>query len=202
MGGIGSGRWWRWDSKNTTDGYRRIDVRRWAREDCLSPGQQFLWSWKRDDEVVASIQVRAEHGRVVLIYRCRDRGADEWTDWNYPVYLEKTPCHLGGERDWFLCPGRGCGRRVAILYGGDVFVCRHCRDLAYQSQREQVHDRLTRKADRIRDRLDWEPGCLNGWGPKPKGMHWKTFNRLVAEHDAYVDAGWAMFEAKYGGSLW
>jgi hypothetical protein len=32
-----------------------------------------------------------------------------------------TPCHLGGQRPWFLCEGvqrRGCGRRTAILYAG------------------------------------------------------------------------------------
>lgn len=202
MGGIGSGRWSRRDSKSTTDEYRKIDVRRWARESALTPGQHFMWNWKRDDEFVASIQVRTEQGRVFLIYRSRGNGSEDWTDWNYPVHLDTTPCHLGSERHWFLCPGRGCGRRVALLYGGDVFVCRHCRNLAYESQREQVHDRLTRKADRIRDRLGWEPGCLNGWGPKPKGMHRKTFERLVAEHDAYVDSGCAMFEAKYGVSLW
>lgn len=39
MGGFGSGRWSRWDSKSTTDEYRRTDVRRWAREGALTPGQ-------------------------------------------------------------------------------------------------------------------------------------------------------------------
>jgi hypothetical protein len=26
----------------------------------------------------------------------------------------------------FICPAAGCGRRVAILYGGGNFACRHC----------------------------------------------------------------------------
>jgi hypothetical protein len=42
-------------------------------------------------------------------------------------------------------------------------------------------------ADRIRDKLGWEPGILNGDGIKPKGMHWRTLQRLVAEHDALVE---------------
>lgn len=101
--------------------------------------------------------------------------------------LAWTPCHFGGERAWFRCPALGCGRRVAILYGGAIFACRHCHELVYPSQRETDFDRLARKADRIRERLDWEPGILNGNGWKPKGMHWRTFERLSAEHDRLVE---------------
>ena len=75
---------------------------------------------------------------------------------------------------------------MAILYGGKVFACRHCHRLAYACQRENDGDRATRRADRIRERLDWEPGILNGGGGKPKGMHGRTFERLKAEHDAFV----------------
>ena len=119
MGGFGSGRWSRWDSKSTTDEYRRTDVRRWAREGALTPGQHFMWNWERDDEVVASTQVRTEQGRVFLSYRSRGNGSEDWRDWNHLVHLDMTPCHLGGKRHWFLRPGRGCGRRLTILYGGD-----------------------------------------------------------------------------------
>lgn len=58
-----------------------------------------------------------------------------------PVYLDWTACHLGGQRPWFLCPTRGCGRRIANLYGGAIFACRHCYRLAYPSQRETPDDR-------------------------------------------------------------
>ena len=102
------------------------------------------------------------------------------------MWLDWTPCNLGGQRPWFRCPARGCGRRVAILYGGAIFACRHCYRLAYPSQRETADDRAARRADSIRERLGWEPGILNGPGLKPKGMHWRTFKRLKAEHDAFV----------------
>lgn len=40
----------------------------------------------------------------------------------------------------------------------------------------------------IRCKLKWEPGILNGDGDKPKGMHRRTYQRLVAQHDAHVEA--------------
>jgi hypothetical protein len=85
---------------------------------------------------------------------------------------------------------------VAILYGGDYFVCRHCSQLAYPSQRETYDDRAARQAERIRERLGWVPGILNGKGWKPKGMHWRTFKRLTAQHDALVTISLAEIEAR------
>jgi hypothetical protein len=60
--------------------------------------------------------------------------------------------------------------------------------LAYPSQQETDYDRAARRANKIRERLGWKQGILNpkGW-KKPKGMHWRTFERLNAEHDAFVD---------------
>jgi hypothetical protein len=82
---------------------------------------------------------------------------------------------------------------VAVLYqGGKYFACRNCYRLAYRSQRDTQSDRLIHKADKLRDRLGWEPGILSGNGDKPKGMHWKTFRQLQAEHDRLADAGVAM----------
>jgi len=55
-------------------------------------------------------------------------------------------CNLGGHRPWFLCPLKTCGRRVAILYDGPVFACRHSFELVYKSQRETVVDKAIRRA--------------------------------------------------------
>lgn len=197
MGGMGSGRHWYYGAKDSTDDYRSIDVRRWKRDGLLELHQSFGWQWSRHGEVVASIRVRTEPSRVILTYRHRS-GGDEWTDESYPVYLNWTTCHLGGQRPWFLCPGRGCGRRVAILYGGGIFACRHCYQLAYPSQRETYDDRAARRADRIREHLGWEQGILNpkGW-EKPKGMHWRTFERLNKEHDRFVAISLAGMAARF-----
>lgn len=74
------------------------------------------------------------------------------------------------------------------LYGGRIFACRHCYDLAYPSQREAEFQRYQRRADKIRERLGWQVGFDSGWGPKPKGMHWRTFERLVAELEDFEHA--------------
>jgi hypothetical protein len=184
MGGMNSGRRDQ-SGKSTTSDYRALDVRRLQRDGLLTAGKSFGWSWTRNGEKVASINVRTETDRVILDYKHRS-GGGEWKSENYPVRVEWTPCNYGGSRAWFRCPAVGCGRRVAILYGGTIFACRHCYRLAYSSQRENLDDRATRRADKIRDRLKWEPGILNGHGIKPKGMHSRTYQRLTIQHDAHV----------------
>lgn len=197
MGGSGSGNRWRYGAKSSTDDYRALDVRRWAREGMLKPGYWGGWQWTRSGEVVASIQMRAEEDRVILMYRHRS-GGEDWKDEQYPVRIVQTPCNLGGSRPWFICPALGCGRRVAILYGGGIFACRHCYQLAYASAREDAGDRATRRADRIRARLGWEPGILNGSGDKPKWMRWRTFYRLTEQHDQLVNRSMHAVALKFG----
>ncbi|MGH8322475.1 MAG: hypothetical protein ACRETD_01535 [Steroidobacteraceae bacterium] len=197
MGGPGSGNRWRYGAKSTTDDYRTLDVRRGAREGMLRPGYWGGWQRTRNDETVASIHMRAEQDRVTLIYRHRS-GGGEWKDDQYPVRIVRTPCNLGGERAWFLCPAVGCGRRVAILYGGGIFACRHCYQLAYASSREDAGGLAARRADRLRARLGWEPGTLNGEGGKPKWMRWRTFDRLTTKHNQLVGRSMQAAALKFG----
>lgn len=188
MGGYGSGQGQ--DGKDTTSDMRALDVRRLQRESLLTPGHWFLWKWLRNGEKVASIQIKTETDRVILLYRCRsNRG--EWQLMEYPVALEWTACNFGGRRVWFRCPETACGRRVAVLFGGSTFACRHCHRLVYESQQATDEDRAMRRADKLRQKLGWQAGIANLSGGKPKGMHWRTFARLSAEHDAIANALWA-----------
>ena len=189
MGGSGSGRGYQ-GGKATTSDMRTLDVRRLQRDGLLQPGRAFGWQWTGNGEEVASIQISTEVDRVMLGYHSRNNGG-EWQPMEYPVYLDWTPCHLGGRRAWFRCPATGCGRRVAILYGGTIFACRHCYRLVYASQREAEDDRARRRAEKIRRRLGWPAGIANPSGGKPKGMHWRTFERLTAVHDACAEASLA-----------
>ena len=110
------------------------------------------------------------------------------------VAIDWTDCHYGGARPWFLCPG--CGRRVAILYGrkierdgskipiqNRILKCRQCHALSYPSQHEEWHERMRRRAKKIRARIGGE------YAKKPKRMHWRTYNRLVDEA-RYFDDRW------------
>jgi len=174
-------------SKSTTEYYRRLDVRALHKAGLLAAGHGGIWNWYSRGTLRASIHVQAEEGRVILSYQATENG--ERRDFDYSAFLSWTPCQYGGERPWFLCPARGCGRRVAILYGGAVFACRHCYRLAYESQRKRDYDRMAGRADNIRRRLGWPVGILNETPrSKPKGMHWRTFKKLAAEHDALVVA--------------
>lgn len=190
MGGIGSGRHWRFDAKDTVEDFRSIDVRRWQRDGLLNPGQWFGWNWSRDGETVASIRVEVEAGSVVLKYRHR-RNGEEWQGVEYPVRIAQTSCRYGGTRSWFICPAAGCGRRVAILYmGGRHFACRHCYRLAYESQREVDYDRKLRKAQKIRRKLGGSESTFDPFPEKPKGMHWRTYERLSAEAEDSERQSW------------
>jgi hypothetical protein len=130
--------------------------------------------------------VRAAPTQVILNYRHQKAGA-EWTDYEYPVRLDRTPCTYVGTRAWFICPAKDCGRRVAMLYLGlaGTFACRHCLKLAYTSQRKEADIRAAWRAEKIRvARLGWPPGVFSllGW-QKPKGMHWRTFSWLKMQVD-------------------
>lgn len=189
MGGYGSGR--RYSSKKATNDMWRLDVYYLHKHGMLAPGRVSDLSWSRNGERLASIGIWAEGGRIILKYRTRPRGGD-WEDKEYPITIEWTGCHFGGQRPWFLCPC--CGRRVAVLYGGSIYACRHCHNLAYGCQREAAHSRLLNRALKVRDRLGWK----SDWGDKPKGMHWKTFERLVAEHERFKAASWTAVAEKFG----
>ena len=168
MGGFGSGKQ---GGKRCTNDMLALDVRSINRAGRLTPGSWFTWQWTCNGEKTASIQLRVETDSVVLDYRNRSNhhNGGEWEPMRYAVALDWTPCGFGGKRVWWRCPAIGCGRRVAVLHGGRVFACRQCNRLAYRSQREADDDRATRRADKVRKRLGWEPGILNGNGWKPKG---------------------------------
>lgn len=176
MGGLGSGRHWRWDKRDTTCDYVRLDVRWLKRKGCLRPGWSGTLNWSRRGEQFAWINVDSADGQITLRYRTR-RGDSEWQERHHPVSVEWSPCRFGGNRAWFRCPS--CSRRAAILYGAAVFACRRCLQLVYESQREAPHYRALSKAQRIHEKLGGT-GCTDNPVFKPKGMHWRTFKRHMA----------------------
>jgi hypothetical protein len=104
------------------------------------------------------------------------------------IYFDQTTTRFGGSRLWFRCPG--CWQRCRVLFGSWRIACRRCHRLRYGSQVESRSDRAIRGITRIVNRLDPEATC-NDLPPKPKGMHWNTYNRLADKYQDY-DNRWAI----------
>jgi len=201
MGGYGSGRY---GGKKKTQNCRSLDINKMNKAGCLKPGFGAQWQWSENGEKVASINFSSEATKLVLKYRWCSCGED-WESVEQPVPINWTPCRYGGQRPFFKCPGvvngHYCGRQVIKLYsGGKYFLCRHCYDLAYQSQSETREDRLLRRANKRRMALGGEPGICS-WINKPKGMWQRTYNRHRAEIIAAEDQSTAMFMRKFSGRL-
>ena len=199
MGGYGSGQYYRWDKKTTTESQHRVDVRYLKKHGLLTPGTSGSLSWKSRGEQTGSVGFRMEKNRMVLNYRHRSNGG-EWEPVEQPVLLNRTSCNYGGFRVWLLCPR--CNRRVALLYGaGRLFLCRHCYGLTYASQQEPDYDRMMRKAQKIRKKLGGAESSMEPFPPKPKGMHWKTYNRLQAVARDSEVLGWMIVERRFERSI-
>jgi len=171
MGGIGSGRGARFDSKMTVDRICRIDIRSWCRKGLLVPGTSFAGGWYQRAVGVSVIRVWVEYDRVMVSFGAHAKSGD------CVVQLCTTPCNFGSGRLWFACPG--CGRRAAVLYlAWGSFACRQCFDLAYPSQRESPGFRAATRASKIRRKLGSSGALQTPFPEKPKGMHWRTYERL------------------------
>ena len=179
MGGIGSGNWYRFNSKDTTGSQKRIDVRFLKKQNYLRPDTCGSLSWSCNGEPNGSIRFTTLANGIQLNYRHRNYGED-WEEVEEVIHFEYTSCNYGGKRTWLLCPG--CHKRVAIVYGaGKYFLCRHCYDLNYQTQHEDYYDRQISKSHEIRRKLGGEAGAANPFPEKPKGMHWKTYWKLYQQ---------------------
>jgi hypothetical protein len=123
VGGIGSGRRRGEGSspRHTTDQLPSLDVRDLKRNGLITPGQERVG-------ILACFRKRSGANLGPGEKRVVEFVADFRLTW--------TPCNNhGGTRPWFLCPGEGCGRRVAILYGPrSPLLCRLCRGVTYASQ--------------------------------------------------------------------
>jgi hypothetical protein len=156
MGGLGSGDWYRYDTKGTVEGCIAIDSRWLVRQGNIRPGCRCIgslkWTSSYSGEDRGSIGYTIEAhpdgtGTMHLRYQHTPFGGQP-ESLDYPVRLVTTRPHLGGMRWWFICPlvvdSRPCGRRVAKLYGnGKYFGCRTCKRLVYRSSQE------AHQADRI-----------------------------------------------------
>jgi hypothetical protein len=197
MGGRGSGQYYRGSTRTTCEEIRRIDIRYLRQNGLLQPNRAGSLSWNTGGEPTGSISYTMNENTMVLNFRVRGYWDDDWESVQQTIWFDRTPCHYGGSRKWFLCPE--CDSRVGILYGRNVlFLCRHCYRLPYASQGEDYMSRMTRKLDKISNKLEADEYTVIDDLWKPKGMHWKTFYRLkMAEINADDRWGSALM-ARFG----
>ena len=188
MGGYGSGCWYRWHTKSTTESQRRIDIRWLKKQEYLQPGISGSLTWSRGDKQTGSINFRMETNYMILNYCYRYQGGD-WENVEQTVSFNQTLCNYGGHRNWFLCPR--CLKRIAVLYGArKYFLCRHCYGLTYSSRQENKTDRLMRRARKIRERMGGSANLIDSFPDKPKYMHWKTYWRLRERAELPTTLSW------------
>jgi len=179
MGGSGSGCWCRWDARETTSNQKQIDIRWLRKQNYLRPGISGSLSWSSRGEITGTIDFRMEENNMILNYRQRPYDG-EWEDIEQVVPITKTPCNYGGYRKWFLCPR--CWKRVGVLYGVQkYFLCRRCYNLTYESSNASPLQRIFDKARKLREKLGGQPGLMEPIADRPKRMHHKTYNRIVAD---------------------
>ncbi len=137
---------------------------------------------------LTSDQVSKQHKWFELTWVDDDRAVLEFT-----INQKKISVHLvldkrsASNKFYFVCPR--CKTRRQHLYAtSNTYACRDCLGLHYASQSERRNARLRRKIRNKRKQIwgeDW-PNVTNlfenahSW-PKPKGLHWKTFSKLLDE---------------------
>ena len=150
-------------------------------------------TFSRAGRPVRAIGYNLQHTGLLLMYILNGKPVEQ------RVHLDLTPCHLGGSRVWFLCPH--CGRRCGKLYGRfERFLCRKCSDVDYyHSQSVNRYQRLVANISRLSQRLGGPASgsAIYDIPDKPKGMHWKTYNRLVREKQRYAEMASGMWSATF-----
>lgn len=200
MGGYGSGGWNDTGRPLKSDAMD-LDVNHVRRSGGFEIGSNRLWTWRWSHWRECSIGVwgRGEDEGVTLAYTVTPHDGRELFQVREDVEVDWSPCRYGGRRAYWLCPG--CGRRAVKLYGvGASYRCRTCHRIAYQTQREKAHDRVQTRANKIRKRLGGPPG-VEMIPPKPKGMHWRTYDRYCEELYAADQAFFDYVQRRWPGAF-
>lgn len=142
----------------------------------------------KKDRSAGSISVFALETALKLSYVVTNPDIDEKREYSINVPIVYVPCNYGGVRLYFTCPD--CYRRVLKLYNPpskELFSCRHCLDLTYQSCQDSgdYHARAKTRIERacrklgVKEYRNCDDACYKAQVlERPKGMHKKTFERL------------------------
>jgi len=179
MGGLGSGNYYRWGSKQTLDDCRFLDinlmVKLGAIREYTHKAGSWLWTYKEKREEVSRIEYECntldkDNSYLRLYYKFINTNHSV----DYKVRLVRTYPRYGGVRFWFICPEKG--KRVGKLFltlNDGRFVSRHVYRIHYASQTKGDVDRAIDKKWKLMEKVGGYDFPL-----RPKGMHQKTFDRI------------------------
>ena len=184
MGGYGSGRS---GGCPTIESGLTLNLSRLFKTGWLKPAAWtsgvLRWSVVGTGEEIASMGFEArlskEEGYIRLHWISTDLQSGEKRQCENRIALTTSAQPFGGRRWWFVCPRTG--RRATRLHlpsGAYTFAARSAYRLAYRSQRETPRDRALARAFALRRKLS-DGGGIGDIVVKPKGMHWRTFDRAV-----------------------
>ena len=188
MGGYGSGRS---GGRPTVEDSLSLNLPRlfktgWLKQGAWTAGT-LRWSIVGTGEEFASIGFEArlgeKDGYVRLHWTSTNRWSGEKRQCENRIELTTRTQPLGGRRWWFVCPRTGqLAERLHLPSGAYTCAFRKAYRLAYRSQRETPPDRALSGAFALRRKLGADGG-VGDYVTKPKGMHWRTFERAMERID-------------------
>lgn len=177
--------------KGTLEDYRALPMSTLKRAGALTPGRCSTHIWWQRKAQAASIGIFCESRDLLRLNYQYSRRDMEAVQHDHYVTIAWTPCNMGGERPWFLCPD--CRRRAGILYlnpDTERFTCRLCAQLNYECQQLTDLDWRIKQSHKLRKKLGSKGNLFTqriSTITKPKYMHWaKYFQLLMQLHDLEV----------------
>jgi hypothetical protein len=191
------GRGFKHDSKLTTNHCFSLDIRFFKKHGYLENGNVVYGDVNhrfRNSGRTLSTSIKAFNGKKLLLgYKINGE------ELAYKVPIVYSECNYGGQRPWFRCPNTRCDRRVGMLFlRGKYYLCRHCHQLAYETQNMSGPFRLLEQAQNIRERLGGSRSTFERFPERPKGMHRKTYLKLWHRYHRLMDMSWGMAADRWG----
>ena len=177
VGGMGSGRSWKWGGKQVVENCVVLDARDLQRRGILAPGI-----------CNCGCTFIAGERRVLDVSYWYDAAEEMAFDLSYEVdgfpiketlTLRAVRSPISGSRMFFLCPRTGdFVERLYLPPGERQFASRRAHNLAYESQNDDRLGRVTRKALQIRRRLGATGYLDEPFPARPRYMHRRTYEAL------------------------
>lgn len=183
MGGNGSGRW---GGRPTVENSLTLNLSWLLETGWLKPRAStrgtLRWSAVGTGEITSvgfESCLGEQSGYIRLHWTFTDQLTGEKRKCENRITLTTRPQPFGGRRWWFICPRTGrLATRLHLPDGAFSFACRRAYQLGYRSQRQTPRDRAVSRAYALRQKLG-NPGLIGSYVVKPKGMHWRTFERAL-----------------------